>query len=168
MFNKFLKKKKGNLYSFAESELSNVLSEDVCDQEFKKDILMLIECFSKIGSSGGLTSLIIDTFTKLALYKPLTKIYGNDDEWGEVAENLYQNKRRSTVFKTIKNKCYDIDFYVGEDEDGFFHSWWCREQISFPYKPQAPIKVYRGSMLHWWLEVGRFKFNVCDLESING
>ena len=90
--------------------------------------LELIETFSKQGHSGMSASVVRCIFNKLANFEPLTALSFNDDEWAEpYAEDdgvsLYQNKRKSTVFKHGKDgKPYYIDAYYLKNQKGSTYS----------------------------------------------
>lgn len=81
--------------------------EAICEH-----IVKLLEVFSDEGHSGSTAPYAVDLFSKLALFKPIAPLTGEDWEWNDVAEQnggtLYQNKRASHVFKD-KNGAYDIN-----------------------------------------------------------
>ena len=82
-------------------------------------VLELITVFSKQGHSGCSASLVSDIFNKLSRFKPLTPLTFEDDEWNEIGENQYQNKRNSSVFKEGKDgRPYTIDAYYKQDQNG--------------------------------------------------
>lgn len=79
----------------------------------------LIEVFAKQGQSGMSAPIVADLFYKLAKYEPLQPITGNDEEWSEVTDTLYQNKRCSTIFKEGKDgRPYYIDAIIKRDQNG--------------------------------------------------
>jgi hypothetical protein len=91
---------------------------------------------------------IISAFLRITLFKPLTPLTGNDDEWIEVSNDIYQNKRYGSVFKE-NGKVHDLDgrsLYVPND---CFSSWVstsgteCKTPVTFPYKVSTDQeKVY--------------------------
>ena len=84
-----------------ELEAAGLFSEDkdFYGGETGKAVMELIEVFSKQGHSGMSAGVVSSLFNKLANYLPLGPITGEDNEWGEVSDNLYQNKRCSAIFK---------------------------------------------------------------------
>ena len=65
--------------------------------------LELLDVFGKQGHSGMSAPYAISIFEKLASFKPLTPLTGEDWEWEDVSEffqeSMLQNKRFSSVFK---------------------------------------------------------------------
>jgi hypothetical protein len=55
-------------------------------------------------------------FEKLAAFKPLTPLTGEDDEWEEIGDGELQNKRNSAVFKEKDTGAYYLDAIVWRDE----------------------------------------------------
>lgn len=92
------------LISYAEKELS--LLED--DDTFKKMVLDIVTRFSKEGHSGASASYAIRAISRLLSFKPLTPLTGEDSEWNEVADGIYQNNRCPYVFKQA-GCAYSID-----------------------------------------------------------
>lgn len=108
-----------------------------------KAILDLIELFASQEHTGFTAPYTINTVKRLAMYKPLTPLTGEDSEWNEIRTGLYQNKRYSAVFKE-KDKAYNIEGKIFTD-DG--ETWYTnkdsRVEISFPYiVPDKPEEVY--------------------------
>lgn len=76
-------------------------------------VMELVEVFAKQGHSGTSANLVRNLFNKVADYKPLCALTLNDDEWLEVGEGTYQNKRNSAVFKEGKDgRAYYLNAYV--------------------------------------------------------
>lgn len=88
----------------------------------------VVEVLARQGHSGESIAYTMEILNRVANFKPLTPLTGEDDEWEDMSEygtQLWQNKRCSSVFKRPDGKAYDID-----DEScgaGF---------ISFPYYPK--------------------------------
>jgi len=87
-----------------ELEIAGLLSEegDFYGGMTGKAVLELMEVFAKQGHSGMSAPIVADLFQKLANYKPLGPITGQDEEWNllDYGDDLkYQNKRQSGVFK---------------------------------------------------------------------
>lgn len=102
-----------SLIRFAEDELqrSGLLDVDSdYNGEAGKAVLELVKTFSEQGHSGGSAWLVLSAFDKVARFEPLTPLTYARDEWVEVTDNIWQNKRKATVFSTDEGKTwYDID-----------------------------------------------------------
>ena len=126
-------------------------------------VLELLTVFSNEGHSGSTAPYTIDLFQRLAMFKPIAPLTGEDWEWTEVSETMgskcWQNKRCSSVFKDENGECYDIDGkvfwewampYEGREPFEPYKSYYtCRESsvpVNFPYTvPDKPEYVYRHS-----------------------
>jgi hypothetical protein len=130
----------------AEYELNLVLKncggeeEAVKMQEaINKDILEIVEVFSKQGHSGFSAGYVIRVLERLLRQSFLTPLTGEDDEWAEVSEGFYQNKRESKIFKSkddFDGKAYYIDGKAFSDDGG--KSWFTNRDscvvVEFPLK----------------------------------
>lgn len=116
----------------------------------EKDILELIDVFSKQGHSNSSGAYALSLFDRLIRGKPLTALTGEEDEWGDPYgyddTNTQQNKRCSSVFRTHfdNNTAYDIDAKVFSDDGG--KTWWSSREsmtkVIFPYMPpKRPEKI---------------------------
>ena len=119
---------------FNGSEINNAMAEDV---------LELIKVFSEQGHSGFSASFALKLFTKLADFKPISPLTGEDNEWCEAADGVFQNKRYSGLFKQadkFDGKAYDIYGKIFRDPDG---STWTNSDsftvVEFPYVPKSEI-----------------------------
>ena len=139
-------------------KFNDEMQEDICNH-----VLKLIEVFSEEGHSGSTAPYAIGLFERLAMFKPISPLTGEDWEWHEVSEYMghkcWQNKRRSSIFKDENGECYDNDGkvfwewampYEGRDPQEPFKSYYtCRESrvpVTFPYVvPDKPIYEYRHS-----------------------
>jgi hypothetical protein len=121
--------------------------EAICEH-----IVKLLEVFSDEGHSGSSAPYAVDLFSKLALFKPIAPLTGEDWEWVDVAERdggrVYQNKRASHVFKD-DNGAYDINGIIFYEwltrEDGtqfksYFTSEGSRVPVTFPYTPKSEYR----------------------------
>jgi hypothetical protein len=63
------------------------------------DILEIIETFAKQGHSGMSANYAIRIIDKLLKYEPILPLTLKDDEFVEVADGVFQNKRDSRIFK---------------------------------------------------------------------
>lgn len=140
-----------NLVDYAKDELKRIGmidSGDPYNDLATKAILDLIELFDSQGHSGFSAPYIINTFNRLAMFKPLSPLTGEDDEWSDVGDGgTFQNKRYSAVFKDKDGATYDIDGKVFTDDDG--ETWYtCKDSrvdVTFPYVvPDKPEYVYRN------------------------
>ena len=139
-----------NLVDYAKDELKRigmVDSGEPYNDMAAKAILDLIELFASQGHSGFTAPYVVKVFSRLAMFKPLSPLTGEDDEWNEHKDGSFQNKRYSAVFKGSKDgAAYNIDGKVFSD-DG--ENWYtCRESrvnVTFPYEvPDKPEYVYRS------------------------
>jgi len=153
-----------SMIDFAKSELDRIgmTDEDRTgdDMNFclRDHILRMVDEFSEEGHSGSSASYALDILKKLLAFEPLTPLTGEDDEWTDVYEEndgttVYQNKRKSSVFKTHLG-AYDIDGKVfwewhTDEESGekfkiYFSGNGSRMPVEFPYTtPDKPIYEYR-------------------------
>lgn len=136
-----------NLVDYAKEELKRIDmldSGEPYNDGIGKAILDLIELFASQGHSGFTAPYTVQTFERLAMFKPLKPLTGEDDEWKEVDQGLYQNKRYSAVFKE-DGKSYNINGKIFTDDGGgiWYTNKDSRIEITFPYVvPDSPEKVY--------------------------
>lgn len=136
-----------NLVEYAKEELKKIDmidSGDPYNDAAGKTILDLIEMFDSQGHSGFTAPYVAHTFHRLAMYKPLTPLTGEDDEWCEIGDGRYQNKRCSSVFKDKDGRAYNIEGKVFTDNG---EVWYTNKNskvyIDFPYVvPNHPEYVY--------------------------
>lgn len=111
-------------------------STDEYEQAICDSVLELIDVFSKQGHSGFSAPMVIELFTKLAMFEPLVPLTGEDWEWVNICDertggvSVWQNKRCSAVFKQsdrYDGKPYYIDGKV-------FWSWETSDVDGKPYK----------------------------------
>ena len=132
------------LIKYAKDELRRITRiGDEYQERMNKDILELIKVISKQGHSGFSVNCVLDYFNRLARYKPLSPLTGEDDEWHEATSGLYQNKRYSAVFKDKDGKAFNIEGKVfSDDGKSWFQSGQSRVEVTFPYTvPDEPEKV---------------------------
>ena len=133
------------LVAYAKDELKILIdSDDSYDNLMAASVIELIQTFSNQGHSGFSAPWCIKIFSRLANFKPLDPLTGEDDEWNQIREDLYQNKRYSSVFKDADGKAYDIDARVISNDGG--ETWYTNRDsrvfIEFPYVvPDFPEKV---------------------------
>lgn len=136
-----------NLYQYAESELRRTFPDetDEMQQYAISNILELIDTFSNQGHSGFSAPYVLQYFSRLAKWKPIGPLTGEDDEWGKPdgEKQTQQNKRCSSVFRDHfdNSTARHIEGIVFIDQDGY--SYTCRDSqvpITFPYEvPDQPI-----------------------------
>lgn len=129
------------------NQFHDEMQKDIC-----LNILGLLAVFENAGHSGSSAPYTINLFTRLAMFKPIAPLTGEDWEWEHVYDHpdtgpTYQNKRCSSVFKD-KNGAYDIDGIVfwdwykndeGEMRKSYFTGYGSRVPVTFPYaKPDKP------------------------------
>lgn len=172
-----------NMIEFATNELNRIL--DKCEdkegyelqKQINKNILEVVEVFSKQGHSGFSASYAINILERLLKFLPINALTGEDDEWIEVSnyfedKNTWQNKRCSSVFKHSDGKCYHNDAKVFSDDGG--RTWYTskdsRIEITFPYNvPSYPERVIidneaiRQSILDKLVRILNHSFKInCD------
>lgn len=113
-----------------------------------ESVMELLKTFSSQGHSGGSASIVLSLFNRLANYKPINPLTGNDDEWNDLSEDtgepLWQNKKCPSVFKSADGRVYDINAVVYVEPDGT-----CFTSgsiiVSFPYTiPSKPKYIQVG------------------------
>lgn len=73
-------------------------------------VLELIETFARQGHSGYSAAMTRSLFDRLARFEPLSPITNDPEEWTEVIDGMWQNKRRSTSFSNDGGQTwYDIE-----------------------------------------------------------
>ena len=130
-------------------------NDNYCDEMQEaicKQMITLLDVFSEAGHSGSSAPYAIDLFSKLAKFEPVAPLTGEDWEWNEVGDGVFQNKRCSHVFKQpdrFNGQAYDIDgiiFYdwytneAGDTYKSYFTGAESFVPITFPY---TPTREYR-------------------------
>ncbi len=130
-------------------QFTDGMQEMMCEQ-----VMELLDKFSEHGHSGSTAPYAVNLFKQLAMFEPIVPLAGEDWEWNEVSDNMYQNRRCSHVFKDSKDgQAYDSQGRVffewherplDEDEEGYpgikrykthFTSRDSRVPVTFPYTP---------------------------------
>ena len=138
-----------NLVEYAKRELEYCFPDksDDIQQMAIKNVLELLEIFSEQGHSSLSAPYVLDMFYRLAYWKPIKPLTGEDEEWDEAwgEDNTQQNLRCSKVFR----KNYDNSTAVNSkgkvfiDENGVCYT--NRDSsvpITFPYDvPDEPEYV---------------------------
>ena len=137
------------LVEYAQRELEYAFpdKDDKLQQLAIKNVLELLEIFSEQGHTGISAPYVLGLFNRVAHWKPIKPLTGDDDEWGEAhgENNIQQNKRYSSVFrKNYDNStAYNSEGKVFIDKDGFCYTN-CDSYvgITFPYEvPNEPEYV---------------------------
>lgn len=111
---------------------------DKMNEAMAQCVVDLVRVFASQGHSGFSASYCRHLFNKAAGYQPLGPITGEDSEWMEVSDGMYQNRRCGNVFKDSTGYAYDIDAVVFEDPDGIrFTGYGSRQPVAFPYSPRS-------------------------------
>lgn len=137
------------LYEYAVEELKRLRKDNEPDEmqdEIEKAILEVVKVFSEQDHSELSASYCISILHRLLQYKNITPLTGEDDEWLYVTEGVYQNKRRSTVFKQadrFNGQAYDIEGIIFSDDGG--KTWYTNINsfvpITFPYYGGEPERI---------------------------
>lgn len=119
------------------------MQEAICNH-----VIELLKVFSEEGHSGSSAPYAVDLFSNLAMYKPIVPLTGEDWEWVEVGDGVFQNKRCSGVFKQkdrFNGQPYYLDgkvfweWYRREEDNEVYKSHYTNSQsfvpITFPYTP---------------------------------
>lgn len=132
-------------------EFKDEMQKMICEH-----VIKLLDVFADEGHSGSSAPYAISLFEKLVKFEPIAPLTGEDWEWTEVAEGVFQNKRASRVFKQFdrfSGQAYDIDgkvfweWYVDEAGDKHKSYYTCSEShtpVEFPYTPTTEY-VFRES-----------------------
>lgn len=125
------------------NKFQDEMQEAICEH-----VIKLLNVFEGEGHSGSSAPYAISLFEKLAKFEPVAPLTGEDWEWNEASEGVFQNKRCSHVFKRsdrFDGQAYDIDGRVFwnwyKNEDGKpYKSYYTGSQsfvpVTFPYVPK--------------------------------
>ena len=141
----------------AEGNFKDEMQQMICEH-----VIKLLEVFSEEGHSGTSAPYAVNLFKQLAMFEPIVPLTGEDWEWSEVRDGMFQNKRCSHVFKEADGTAYDIQGKVffewverplEEDEEGypgihrFKSSYTSRDSrvvVTFPYSPTIEYIEVKG------------------------
>lgn len=139
-----------SMCDFAESELQRA---HLFDEEGDfyggltgTSVMELLNVLREQNHSGTSAMIVVNLFTCLAKGKPISPLTGEDDEWIEHPDELFQNKRCSAVFKKGKDgQAYYIYGKIFSDDGG--ETWYTnkdsRVYIEFPYVvPDKPECIF--------------------------
>ena len=128
------------------------MQEAICNH-----VIRLLGVFAGEGHSGASAPYAISLFEKLAKFEPIAPLTGEDWEWNDVGDGVYQNKRCSHVFKQadrFDGQAYDIDgkifweWYTDPETNEQYESYYTSNEsftpIEFPYVPTKEY-IYKES-----------------------
>lgn len=132
--------------------------DDEMQEAICMNVLKMIQIFADEGHSGSTAPYAINLFEKIASFKPLSPLTGEDWEWHDVSEYagrdngpLFQNKRCGHVFKDSTG-AYDSEGIVwydwhtneetGEKYRLHFTNHKSRVPVTFPYVPNTEYKEW--------------------------
>lgn len=107
--------KKGELVTYAENELKRIgllKKTSIYNDQIGKDVLALINLFSKQEHSGGSAYRVINLFSTLAKFQPLTPLTDDKKEWflfyinKKTGEKDWQSTRNPSCFSNDGGKSY--------------------------------------------------------------
>jgi len=121
--------------------------EDGPNRWLAEGTLELLKVFSEQGHSGMSAPYAVALFEKLALWKPIAPLTGEDDEWNEVGESTWQNRRNSVVFKGEDGQAYWIEGRV-------FWEWATHPEIDDgkPFKSHYTSRESRVNITFPWTQ----------------
>ena len=140
-------------YALSEFQALNWMDEDGnYDDDLQelvcKNTIELLEVLHKQGYSGASIDYALSLFQKLALFKPLSALTGDADEWQECfgdKPNYFQNRRCGRVFKdngiAYNNTAFLFEY--GDDGSTFSALPYSRQYINaWPYPvPSAKVII---------------------------
>lgn len=133
-----LTERDGNIESHAVTEFRALgyYNGDEMNAAMATATINLLRTFSTEGHSGFSASHCRQLFAKLADFKPLGPLTGDDSEWIDHGGTL-QNRRCGTVFKE-DGIAYNIDGVVFKEPNGCcFTGKYSRVPVTFPYTPKT-------------------------------
>ena len=102
----------------AERELEFLHNGDEMNELMRSQVLEIVKLFASHGHSMMSAGYAISLITPLLKQEPVGPLRGTDDEWVEVSDGLFQNRRCSHVFKK-NGKAYDIEGRIFEEETDY-------------------------------------------------
>jgi hypothetical protein len=137
----------------SEGEYNCEMQQSICE-----DVLRLLDVFAEAGHSGSTAPYAINLFSRLAKFEPIAPLTGDDSEWIEVDQDVYQNRRMSSVFKQpdrFNGQAYWIEGVIfwewvsypdidrGVPYKSYFTSSESRVPITFPWVKPEPEYRFR-------------------------
>ena len=107
------------------------------DKWIQEDLIELLAVFGMQGHSGMSAPYCVNAFKKLALFEPLCPLTGEEPEWNEVCEGMWQNNRCGHVFKDADGNAYDGEGRIFRKPGGAcYTSSDSHVPVTFPYTPK--------------------------------
>jgi hypothetical protein len=142
-----------NKHAIAEFKAAGWLDDtgayvDEMQEALCKHVLELLRVFADEGHSGSTAPYTVNMFKKLAMFEPLIPLTGEDWEWTEVSDGVFQNNRCGRVFKQadrFNGQAYDLDGRVFREPNGVCYT--SRDSmvpITFPYVPKTEYVDVKG------------------------
>lgn len=124
-------------HAIEEMRLLGWYEGDDMDAMMAKHIVKMVREFSLEGHSGFSASYATNVLEKVLRYDVLSPLTGEDSEWVEVGDGVFQNKRCSRVFKE-NGQAYDIDGKIFREPSGVCYTGYgSRVDVTFPYIPKS-------------------------------
>lgn len=142
-----------NIMCGSDSNLTKHVQIEVAriDPEAVLGITNIARVFAIGGHSGGSAPITIGLISAALSWKPLTPLTGQAEEWHEVEEGIFQNKRCSHVFKDVRRfdgQAYDLNGTMWENEEGCLYTDGnSTVLITFPYTPVTLYKKAADNVL---------------------
>lgn len=144
-----------NIVDWAKRELDYAFAEyadDPLQQHANQNVLELLQVFSDQNHSGMSAPYVLRLFNRLANWKPIKPLTGEEDEWDEPdSDGTQQNKRCFQVFrnKHDNSTAFDVEGKVFiDDKDGIsYHNRDSSIPVVFPYEvPDKPQYVHVNNL----------------------
>ena len=127
-----------NLMAHAEAELPPANGDEM-QAAMNRDLRELVLVFASQRHSGFSAGYAVAALEKLLRFKPLRPLTGEPNEWNEVMDGVYQNRRCSRVFKEagrFDGQAYDIEGRIFREPNGLcYTNSDSHVPITFPYTP---------------------------------
>lgn len=102
-----------NLVKHAEREmrLAGLYDKDAdYDGMIPDAVMALVKAHSEQGHSGYSSGMVLSIFNRVINFKTLTPLTSNPEDWIEVSDGMWQNRRQGTAFSKDGGKTfYDLD-----------------------------------------------------------
>ena len=72
-------------------------------------VMALVDVFVEQGHSGMSGAIVTDLFRRLVEFEPLGSLTDDPDEWCEVADGLWQSRRRPAAFSRDNGQTYRLN-----------------------------------------------------------
>jgi len=111
---------------------------DDINEAMYKHLVHMCQEFSNERHSGVSASYAANILNRLFRRLPVRPLTGEDNEWEQVSEGVWQNKRCSRVFKEVNGRAYDVNGRVFRKPNGVcYTNSNSRVFITFPYMPKT-------------------------------